>query len=210
METSKISDWIQTEIASTNYRPRNVIVIFKSPDLKTAKDLGFSDKGREEIGKFLEAMKSLFELFIMRTSIKAVENSTRLLQNDVQDEYSQDFAFVERGNKLVYNLFRQWRAKYQMLLTFDLLMFETDADCQNVVDAWEVTGLRVDQIRNDYVPRRDISKVSPDGPHYTTISVVGRLDHSWSVMEKATSELQRMNFSGFNTYRPVDVESTDE
>lgn len=200
MEKSNFAQWIEAEVESTAYKPRNLILIFKGPDLEsTPMGLSVSGERRKELERFLEAMKALFELHLMRTTVKAVENSTRLLQEDVQKEYSQDFAFVERKDKVIYNLFRQWRAKHQLMFTFDLLMFETDAEFKQVVDAWEVTKLRVDQIRNDYVPRRDISKAAPEGPHYTTVSLIGDLDHNWGIMEKATAELQKMNLSSPET-----------
>lgn len=207
MEKSVFDQWIKS-LPKNAYRPRNLIVIFKGPDLESAPmGLTVSGERRKELEHFLETMRSLFELQLMRTTVKAVENSTRLLHEDVQKEYTQDFAFVERKDKTIYNLFRQWRAKYQLMFTFDLLMFETDAEFLNVVDAWEVTKLRVDQIRNDYVPRRDLSKAVPEGPHYTTVSLIGDLDHSWDIMEKATVELQKMTISSMNPNHLLVIEA---
>lgn len=155
MSTTPFNDYV----AMTAYVPRNLIILL--PDLE--EDVGYtaqSENNREDselsmLSLQARSIKTIFEMHVVRTRIKAVENQHRLLQNNVQQNYSQDFVCFERYGKALYHALRVWRDR-RAANTLRIIMIEPDPTMTRVVDAWELVG-QIDQIRNESVPTRDLS-----------------------------------------------------
>lgn len=179
------------------YRPNNLIIVPTMPELVDPKPSG------SECQQHLDVMKYLLEFQVHRTSIKAVENSARLLDNDVQENYSQDFVFVERKNKAIYNFFRMWRARYQVFYPFEILLIEPNGNMLQSVDAWKMRKVKVDQVRCDFVPRRDLTKAAPEGVHYTTVSLVGELHHEYGLIKEADKVMSAISHCNVDSAEPV-------
>lgn len=193
-------------VSASAYVPRPLIVLV--PDLKKYTPCLEDVTKQQMASDFDELLEgtiaSIFEIQVMRTSVRAVENQRRLLQDNVQNDYSQDFHFSERYAKVIYHSLRLWRDR-RVNNTLRLLLLEPDPTLSKILDAWEIVG-KIDQIRNSAVPTRDLVNLpsleqnregiefDPDGKNYvTTVSVKGKLTHTLNVLEEGRLLWDKMN-----------------
>ena len=204
MSESSVKDF-SNYVGLAAYVPKQLIIL-----LPEFEDLGYVEDPSvwtDPAVNLKSCLKAMFEMHVLRTRIKATENRMRLMVEDRQEDYIQDFVFVERLGKVYYNAFRKWRAQVPAD-PFSMMMLEPDPTHTRVIDAWEFTDCRIDQIRTDAIPTRDLNTaVLHNTPVHTTVSVIGSLSHRLNLIEKGQVLLDKMNQSGMNL--PLKPASTE-